>query len=599
MKSLSHMNRALVSATIVSVLAGCGGGDEATTAMPLVGVGVDAIPVQSLACDPGNDVVGTWKVIANNATTMPDSPQLKFFSYNQPSVNEDGLVVFRGRAKSATGDIQRGIYSADACPPRTSILTVADTVNTMVPAPNNTAAAFNEFPSIPRIDLGSSLIATRGQSAPVWTYTDSLGASTKVGTSGLFVKLASGLATGVGLLGNVTDFAYMQVPDASTAGLTFDQFPGSPSVSDGRYLAFKGNFNDGISKTGVFYRDLNIANAPVVAVADSNTVIPASATNLNNPGNTMFGSTAPPSAAKGKMVFVGLDNEQAPTMGGIYMAAIAHKPVLDVLVQIGDAVPKNTDSTLAANFTQIGEGLAFDGRFVAFWAAWATSPSNTAGEPGLHMHRVKLACPADGNSDLKAACLAGSDKDDKGISTGFTAVDVPDNQGIFVVDTTTKVTLMVARSDFANTAGAFNGFMYWTYSGSTQGGDAEPPHWRSSAFAAIDGNRGVIFKGSPNSTTGTGISGIYGVTYSGNSVGSIFKVVATGDPMNSLDSSAPTVSPITSVSIEREALRKGWLVLTASSADWAGAYVSYFPNTFRLGAVLPDQPGIYSLILGK
>jgi hypothetical protein len=158
---------------------------------------------------------------------------------------------------------------------------------------------------------------------------------------------------------------------------------------------------------------------------------------------------------------------------------------------------------------------------------------------------------------------------------------------------------MVARSDFANTAGAFNGFMYWTYSGSTQGGDAEPPHWRSSAFAAIDGNRGVIFKGSPNSTTGTGISGIYGVTYSGNSVGSIFKVVATGDPMNSLDSSAPTVSPITSVSIEREALRKGWLVLTASSADWAGAYVSYFPNTFRLGAVLPDQPGIYSLILGK
>jgi hypothetical protein len=391
----------------------------------------------------------------------------------------------------------------------------------------------------------------------------------------------------------------MQVPDASTAGLTFDQFPGSPSVSDGRYLAFKGNFNDGISKTGVFYRDLNIANAPVVAVADSNTVIPASATNLNNPGNTMFGSTAPPSAAKGKMVFVGLDNEQAPTMGGIYMAAIAHKPVLDVLVQIGDAVPKNTDSTLAANFTQIGEGLAFDGRFVAFWAAWATSPSNTAGEPGLHMHRVKLACPADGNSDLKAACLAGSDKDDKGISTGFTAVDVPDNQGIFVVDTTTKVTLMVARSDFANTAGAFNGFMYWTYSGSTQGGDAEPPHWRSSAFAAIDGNRGVIFKGSPNSTTGTGISGIYGVTYSGNSVGSIFKVVATGDPMNSLDSSAPTVSPITSVSIEREALRKGWLVLTASSADWAGAYVSYFPNTFRLGAVLPDQPGIYSLILGK
>lgn len=579
----------MASLTIASVLAGCGGEDSVNASV-------------LSACEPSNDVVGTWKVIANNITTMPDSPQLTFFSYNQPSVNENGLVVFRGRAKSASdgeGEIQRGIYAVDTCVPKSAIYTIADTVNTIVPEPNNTAAKFNEFPSIPRIDLGSSLIVTRGQSAPVLTYTDSMGVSTKVGTSGLFVKLASGLATGIGLLGNVINFQYMQVPDATTTGLKFDQFPGSPSASDGKYLVFKGNYTDVTSKTGVFFRDLKTPNSPVAVIANSDTVIPASATNLFNPTNTLFGSTAPPSAAKGKVVFVGLDNEQSPTMGGIYSAVIANKPELDVLVQIGDLVPQNIDSTLVSRFTQIGEGLAFDGRFVAFWGAWGTSPSNTSGQPGPGMHRVNLACPTDGEKTLQAACLAGSDKDINGLPTGFTAVDVPDNQGIFVVDTTTKLISMIARADFTNPASSFSGFMYWTYSGSTQGGDAEPPHWRSSAFAAIDGNRGVIFKGSPNSTTTNGMAGIYGTTYLGNSVGPIFKVVATGDLMSSLDPSAPAASQITSVSIEREALRNGWLVLTAASADWAGTYVSHFPKLFNLGAVLPDQPSIFSLILGN
>lgn len=584
-----RLKGAMASLTMATILSGCGGVDTVNGAL---------IP----ACDPGTDVVGTWKVIANNITSIPDSDQLNFFSYNQPSVNEEGLVVFRARAKSASGqegDIQRGIYAADACAFKTSVYAIANAGSTMVPEPNNNAATFNEFPSIPRIDLGSSLIATRGQSAPVWTYTDSLGASTKVGTSGLFVKMASGLATGVSLLGNVIDFAHMQVPDASKTGIKFDQFPGSPSASDGKYLVFKGNYTDGISKTGVFFRDLKTVNSPVIAIADSNTVIPPSATNLNNTASIMFGSTAPPSAAKGKVVFVGLDNEQAPSMGGIYMSVIAHKPELDALVQIGDPVPQNIDPTLASKFTHIGEGLAFDGRYVAFWAAWATSPSNPTGQPGPGMHRANLACPTDGDKDLKAACLAGSDKDGGGLPSGFTAVDVPDNQGIFVVDTTTKVTLMVARADFNNTAGAFNGFMYWTYSGSTQGGDAEPPHWRSSAFAAVDGSRGVIFKGSPNTPMSIGNSGIYGATYLGGSVGSIFKVVTTGDLISALDPSAPAGSAITSVSIEREALRNGWLALTASSADWAGAYVSYFPKVFHLGASLPDQPSISSLILGN
>lgn len=572
--------RAYLSVFCISLfLVACGGGNDSSTSGDSASStsGDSTSSTLDTACVPSNDVIGTWKVIANNQTLMPDSPELLFFSYNQPSINGDGLVVFRGRAKNATsgsGEIQRGIYAANSCLAQKSIYTIADTVNTLVPAPNNNNATFNEFPSIPRIDASSSLIATRGQSAPVWTYTDSTAASTSVGTSGLYVTLPAGLTTGVGILGNVPEFAYMQVPNSSTTGIKFDQFPGTPSASDMKYLVFKGNYNDVTSKTGVYYRDLSIAGSPVKMIADSNTLIPGSSV-------TKFGSTAPPSAANGNMVFLGLDNESAPTMGGIYLAPIAQTPTLTPLVQIGDSIPKNLDSTLTATFTQISEGLAFDGRYVAFWGAW-----------GASTHAVTLACPTDGNAALRAACLAA-------YPTGSTTRDVPNYQGIFIVDTITKATLMVAKADFTDTSSVFNGFTYWTYSGSTEGGDAEPPRWRSSAFTAIDNKRGVIFKGSPNSTLSKGISGIYGANITGGAVSQLFKVIATGDLMATLDPSAPVASPITSVGIEREGLRNGWLALTASSADWAGTYVSYFPNAFKLGAAVPGQPKIYSLILGE
>ena len=166
----------------------------------------------------------------------------------------------------------------------------------------------------------------------------------------------------------------MQVPNASVTGLKFDQFPGSPTVSDGKYLAFKGNYTDTdpdgitpISRTGVYYRDLSVSNSPLHVIADSSMLIPG--------GAMAFGSTAPPSAANGKVAFVGLDNEDAPTAGGLYVAPLADKPVLTPLVQIGQ--PVVTDSagnpvTGDPTFTALGEGLAFDGRYIAFWGAWGT-----------------------------------------------------------------------------------------------------------------------------------------------------------------------------------------------------------------------------------
>ncbi len=290
-----------VAATLVS----CGGGGSSSTALNPYDPSKPGDNV--VTCVPGNDVIGAWKTVANNATLMPDSPGLTFFSYNQPSVNTYGLVVFRGRAKSATGEgtsgsggsggtqPQRGIYTADMCPTTTTLYTVADTANVAVPAPNNTDATFNEFPSIPRIDMSSGMVATRGQTTPVWTYTDPLtGTDTRAGTSGVYVTLPGGLATGINLLGAVPEFSYMQVPNASTTGIKFDQFPGSPSVTGNRYVVTKGNYTDGVGKTGIYFRDLNTANSPVQVIADSNTQVPGAAV------GTLFGSTAPPRSVGGR-----------------------------------------------------------------------------------------------------------------------------------------------------------------------------------------------------------------------------------------------------------------------------------------------------------
>lgn len=579
----------LVSLGLLVTLGGCGGGSGSNTPTN------PYTPSLNDPCTPGSDVIGTWKVVANNSTIMPDSPFLPYFSYNQPSVNTNGIVVFRGRAKSSTsgaGEIQRGIYATSACQTTGIIYTVADTLTTQVPAPNNTSATFNEFPSIPRIDANSGLIATRGQSAPVWSYTDpTTGLDTQVGTAGLYVTLPTGLSTGIGILGNVPEFSYMQVPDASTTGIKFDQFPGSPTVTGNKYLLFKGNYTDGVSKTGVFYRDLSVPNSPVTTIANSDTVIPGQTTT-----SVTFGSTAPPSAQAGKVVFVGLDNEDAPTMGGIYMAPIADKPALDPLVTIGALVPDKTGAALGTQtFTQIGEALAFDGRYVAFWGAWGQDFATHGG-----MHQITLTCPTDGSQALQAACMAGSIKDPvTGDPTGEYHEYEPINQGIFVVDSQTHKVWMVAQGEYGYSgvlgggAPQFQGFQYWVYSGSTKGGDAEPPKWRASAFAALDGSRGVLFKGSPLAST---VSGIYGVPFDGSTLGTTFKVIATGDPMTTLDPSAPA-GPITSVAIEREGLRNGWLTITAASADWAGAYATYFPGPFQLAGT-PDSNGIDNLILG-
>ena len=233
-----------------------------------------------------------------------------------------------GMGGGSGGEPERGIYMRNLA--EQGPLYMVFRRGGTVPQPNNTTtgkggglATFNEFPSVPRIDAGSSTIATRGQSTPVWTglVKDADGnlVETRTGTAGVYVSASHGMpATGASMLGDVYDdasgaivqtFPYFQVPPhgdgAVGPGVGFDQFPGSPAVTERTTIVFKGNFAvDGVGKTGVFYRDFAArrGTAPIEVIASSFTKIPGS--------ETLFGSTAPPSAGGKYAVFAGYDNEQ-------------------------------------------------------------------------------------------------------------------------------------------------------------------------------------------------------------------------------------------------------------------------------------------------
>lgn len=488
-------------------------------------------------------VAQTWSTVVNNNALIPGSTQL-FNSYNQPSVNANGLVVFRARSKGGNGGQPiHGIYTRFLTPANQPIQTLFDK-SSLVPQPNNNGSTFNEFPSIPRIDLLTNTIATRGQSQPVWTYTLEDNSETKVGTSGVYVMLPGKTTlSGLTQLGVVPGFSYFQVPGEPAAAKTkYDQFPGGPAVS-GTKVVFKGNFTRvSGGKTGVYFRDVFAGGgtAPIQLIANTDTHIPNQPTN----GTVTFGSTAPPSAAKGYMVFAGYDNEQAPTLGGLYRAPLTTSPKLTVLVGIGKQVP---GEAAGVGFTGFGEALSFDGRYLSFWGTWGTQTFT----------RI-LDCPTDGNKDLLDYC-------NQQYPNGY-AAQVPVNQGIFVLDTLVNSITPVAKSP-----GRFNDFAYWVFSGKPPGtgeGDGEPARWRFSSFTAVAGTATavsifeVVFKAS------TGVAdGIYAAR--GVFKPAIVTLVDTTMPGSVLDPAAPAGSIISSLGIERDGFRNGWLVITAGMVNEA------------------------------
>ena len=542
-----------------------------------------------------------WSTVVNNGDFMPTDlcdptvpspttpPCRKFNSYNQPSVNADRLVVIRARSRGGQGLGQpvHGVYTRDMAAAG-RVVKILDR-NTLVPQPNNLDSEFIEPPSFPRIDIGTNTVATRGNHQPVWRYFLDDGTETRAGTTGIYTNPFGALITGASKLGAIPDFSFFQVPEEAP-GTPFDVFPGAPAVTDGATIVFKGNYTVNlVGKTGVYYRDLE--NAPIPL--DGASLAPAGGTNpvvliANNtdtfiPGtSTVFGSTAPPSAANRQAVFAGFDNEENPTLGGIYLAPLAGAaPPLATLVAIGAQVPGESRHD---TFNRLGEGVSFDGRFVAFWGAWGTATKT-----------LVLQCREEGNADRVAFCK-------KQHPNGFTTT-VPVNQGIFVHDLQTRQTRVVAK-----TPADFDDFVYWNFSGRTPDtgegdDDGELARWRSASFVAVSGLvdgslTNATFHAAFKARTGDVVGGAYvspvdGIYLRpGPGQAKILTVVETGmdgtliDPEAVFDddedpTTPPVPLPVTEMGLERDGFRGNSLAINVSmgteEAGWAGIYLTGVP----------------------
>ena len=402
---------------------------------------------------------GDWHAVVNNADSIPDTEGYdgkNFSSYNSASVNNKGLIVFRARS---TGDHNpsTGIFVRDML--RGGSIVRQAGRRTLVPQPNNLTTEFIEFPSFPRMSINKDNIATRGNHGPVWKFMLEEDTESRSGNTGLYFNLFTkndteslvgaslNLQTGVAKLGNVPEFSSIyQVPGLGSnySGTIFDVFPGSPAIQDDGTIAFKGNYaKDDASQTGVFYRRLEQTagggNAQIYVVANSQTAIPKPTTNCKN---LTFGSTASPSIVDSKMVFRGLDIEDDPGCGGIYMANImdsSNYPDLTTLVSLETNVPLEEDDV---TFTNFGEGLSYNGDSVAFFASW-----------GDEVETLLLCCPTTGNKDRRNYCL---NNDTNTICNNATAPEgcdsgcyqdkiVPVNQGIFVQDSDDDSITAVAK----------------------------------------------------------------------------------------------------------------------------------------------------------
>ena len=522
-----------------------------------------------------------WNTVINNDDLMPFAQGRTFNSYNPPSVNTKGMVVVRARSRGGPplGPATHGIYMRDMGQADSDIVRVLDRT-TLVPGPNNLGTTFVETPSFPRIDMHTNTVATRGNHQPVFEYGPE-DDKTRAGTTGVYSNPHGELITGAAKLGHVPGFEFFGVPEQSN--VNFEVFPGAPSVTNGNVIAFKGNYTgDGMEKTGVYFRQLSPGqhggDDQTFMIANTDTYIPGT--------KTFFGSTAPPNAADRKAVFAGFDDELAPTLGGIYLAPLTHQqPRLTTLVSIGERVPGDTTK---GRFNGLGEGIAFDGRYVGFWGAW-----------GDETRTLELYCPTEGNKDRIAYCNRELVCEDTGETVGdqdsicdgtgcYQQREVPVNQGIFVHDTRTKRTHLVAR-----TGEDFDDFLFWNYAGkapctggghhgdSEEGGeeDGESVRWRSSAYLAVSTGIRATFRSAFKARTAD-VVGIYLGEGPGRSP--FLTVADTSMDGQLLDPEAPVDSTIVEVGIEREGLRGDWLAINAKMGvedgeeedDMAGIYIT-------------------------
>jgi hypothetical protein len=389
-------------------------------------------------------------------------------------------------------------------------------------------------------------------------------------------------------------FPYFQVPVHSNvpAGTGFDQFPGSPAVTERTTIVFKGNFSvGGVGKTGVFYRDFAATGgaALIELIASSFTKIPGS--------STYFGSTAPPSAGGKYAVFAGYDNEQAPTKGGIYRARLGNKPiVLQTVVKIGDPVPGEPEGT---KFDRFGEAISVssNGRHVLFWGGWGDP-----GPDGEKTRSIPLACPDEGSEATRAFCAEET-------PTGTTG-EVPKYQGFFLRDMLSRTTIVIAKTGDVVDGREIEDFVYWNFSGRVpgkgHGGEEdteetlELARWRSTSFGAVSGTGapGMSVIKAKFADNNDGIENEQALLLRDvkpSVVGDLMPLLRTGDSGAIVDPEAPAGAVISALGIERDGFRGNWLAVSVGmlvpSAEaaaaaageeseeetgWAGIYAAHF-----------------------
>ncbi len=517
-----------------------------------------------------------WQTVANNATVIPGPGNRTLSSYGHPSVNTKGQVVFRGRTTMGGQRVSGIFYQRSLYQP---LQVMAD--NRMeVPFPNNLAAEFTEFSAFPRIAMNSDFMSIRGLHSPVYRYILETGEETRIGNTGIYFKFGDGLlVTAASRLGAVPEFDYFGVPNKKA--LAFDVFPGPQAVTDEGYVVFKGNFtiNDE-ENTGIFYRQ--VLETPGGGIGSLQMIASSEMFMPDVPYPVKFDSTSPPTAVGNKVLFLGLDNEEDPTYGGIYMADLAPEPVLENIAGIG-----RTFAGTPEPLTRLGETIAFDGRYVAFWGAWGTD-----------MMHVKMFCPEDGNREILAYCNGVDPKSmyDEEADRWYQFNLVPENQGIFVYDVQTGMSYMAADNK-----GYLKDFTFWVYSGHVPGDheeDSEPPRWRGAAFVALS-DGWVAFKGRASELTGdkTYVDPVDGIYLANPIIGDGLKIVIeTGMDGAYLDTSIPehfrATLPITNVGIERDGFRGNNLAITATMDDgensWGGVYVMSY-NFNAPGALRNDS----------
>ncbi len=518
--------------------------------------------------------IHTWETIVNNSFPIPNTDRY-FSSYGQPSVNVNGTVVFR--ARSTMGGHETGMYMRHR--ERAGLIALAD-LHTVVPEPNNLGTLFREFSSFPRIAMNSDYSAFRGLHSPVYRYLLPDDTETRAGTTGIYVSFDQmPLFTGASKLGVIPGFEQFTVPGFKYQ--MFDVFPGGSAINDEGTIVYKGNWteNETDHKTGIFSRKL--LNGPMGGyymtklLAGSDTEIPNVPPMLTKTGFApmTFDSTSPPTVVGNDVVFLGLDYELDPHYGGIYRVGIDGGE-LEPLIEIGKILPNTKTSELI----RLGEGLSFDGRYLAFWAAW-----------GDQFKTIRLNCPEDGNRDLLAYCN-GIDPNsifDRATGQWYQIHQVPVEQGIALMDVKTREVWVAA-----NTSQDFNDFAFWTYSGHVPGSDgdddAEPPRWRSAAFMTVsDGT--VVFKARTATINDRNeyinvVDGLYMVDVLANT--GIETLVETGMDGWVLDKSlAPNQMPITGLGIEREGFRGKILAINAAMANeeegWGGIYTMTFARGYN------------------